>query len=185
MKKFFAVFVCIFIVCGVFAEEPVKIESYEYKQDEILFKVGMVPYLETIYSCLVHMHDSEPLIPFPVLTSEYLHYVNPKNAIGSSLTLGCPVVGFSKSDWNTIYSSLRFTYRRIYKSKEKIKLYGEVGMGAELFYVIGDRESFTPFVSAAISPFGILFDYENHFFTTELTFGSEGSFVTVGFGKRF
>ena len=184
MKKFFAVFVCIFIVCGVFAEEPVTIESYEYKQDEILFKVGMVPYLETIYSCLVHMHDSEPLIPFPVLTSEYLHYVNPKNAIGSSLTLGCPVVGFSKSDWNTIYSSLRFTYRRIYMSKEKIKLYGEVGMGAELFYVIGDRESFTPFVSAAISPFGILFDLRLAVTVFGFIFGFSAIYYIISLYKK-
>lgn len=180
MKKKLAIILCFFMAVGIFANE-----SVESKKNEIQVKMGMYPYFESVFSALVHMNDSGAIIPMPVFTVEYLNYLNSKNGIGASLTFGSPLVSFEASDYNTIYVGASFKYRRIYMETEKIKLYGEVGLGAEILCVIKAEEKFQPFFSASVSPIGIWWGADDLFGTAELTIGSEGTVATIGIGKRF
>ena len=70
---------------------------------------------------------------------------------------------------------------------EKIKLYGEVGLGAEVFYMMWEEPDykFQPWISASVSPIGIWWGSDDLFGTAELTIGSEGTVATIGIGKRF
>jgi hypothetical protein len=180
MKKKLAIILCFFMAVGIFANE-----SVESKKNEIQVKMGMFPYFESVFSALVHMNDSGAIIPMPVFTAEYLNYLNSKNGIGASLTIGSPLVSFEASDYNTIYVGASFKYRRIYIETEKIKLYGEVGLGAEILCVTKAEEKFQPFFSASVSPIGIWWGTDDLFGTAELTIGSEGTLATIGIGKRF
>lgn len=182
MKKKLAIILCFFMAVGIFANE-----SVESKKNEIQVKMGMFPYFESVFSALVHMNDSGAIIPMPVFTVEYLNYLNSKNGIGASLTIGSPLVSFEASDYNTIYVGASFKYRRIYMETEKIKLYGEVGLGAEVFYMMWEEPDykFQPWISASVSPIGIWWGSDDLFGTAELTIGSEGTVATIGIGKRF
>ena len=180
MKKKLAIILCFFMTFGIFANE-----SVESKKNEIQVKMGMFPYFESVFSALVHMNDVGSIIPMPVFTVEYLNYLNPQNGIGASLTIGSPLVSFEASDYNTIYVGASFKYRRIYMETEKIKLYGEVGLGAEILCVTKAEEKFQPFFSASVSPIGIWWGSDDLFGTAELTIGSEGTVATIGIGKRF
>ena len=180
MKKKLAIILFFFMAVGIFANE-----SVESKKNEIQVKMGMFPYFESVISALVHMNDVGSIILMPVFTAEYLNYLNSKNGIGTSLTIGSPLVSFEASDYNTIYVGACFKYRRIYMETEKIKLYGEVGLGAEILCVIKAEEKFQPFFAASISPIGIWWGADDLFGTAELTIGSEGTVATIGIGKRF
>ena len=71
--------------------------------------------------------------------------------------------------------------QKYYMNKEKIKLYGEIGMGGELLLASDKEKDFmAPFFSGSIVPLGIWFGSDKFFGTTEITFGSEGSFLTLG-----
>lgn len=168
MKKKLAIILCFFMAIGSFANEAVEnIESKNSRQKEIQLKFGMMPLTELVlYAFTDHNPSYMPL--FPVVTGEYLYYLNPNIGIGCSLSI-----------WSAIFISARFSYRRIYMNKEKIKLYGEFGIGAELLL-------FTfPWFSASVSPIGIWWGSDDLFGTAELTIGSEGTLATIGIGKRF
>ena len=161
MKKKFAIILCLFMAIRSFANE-----SVESKKNEIQLKFGMMPLNELVLYAFAHPDPSMPL--FPVVTGEYLYYLNPNNGIGCSLSI-----------WSLISISARFSYRRIYMNKENIKLYGEVGIGAELLLLA------VPWFSASVSPIGIWWGSDDLFGTAELTIGSEGNVATIGIGKRF
>ena len=161
MKKKFAIILCFFMAIGSFANE-----SVESKKNEIQLKFGMMPLNELVLYAFAHPDPSMPL--FPVVTGEYLYYLNPNIGIGCSLSI-----------WSAISISARFSYRRIYMNKENIKLYGEFGIGAELLLLA------VPWFSASVSPIGIWWGSDDLFGTAELTIGSEGTVATIGIGKRF
>jgi hypothetical protein len=161
MKKKFAIILCLFMAIRSFANE-----SVESKKNEIQLKFGMMPLNELVLYAFAHPDPSMPL--FPVVTGEYLYYLNPNNGIGCSLSI-----------WSAISISARFSYRRIYMNKENIKLYGEVGIGAELLLLD------LPWFSVSVSPIGIWWGSDDLFGTAELTIGSEGNVATIGIGKRF
>ena len=120
MKKKLAIILCFFMAIGSFANESVEnIESKNSRQKEIQLKFGMMPFPELFLCAVAHPHPS--MVFSPVVTGEYLYYLNPNNGIGCSLSI-----------WSAISISARFSYRRIYMNKENIKLYGEFGIGAEL-----------------------------------------------------
>ena len=104
MKKKLAIILCFFMAIGSFANE-----SVESKKNEIQLKFGMMPLNELVLYAFAHPDPSMPL--FPVVTGEYLYYLNPNNGIGCSLSI-----------WSSIFISARFSYRRIYMNKENIKL---------------------------------------------------------------
>ena len=164
MKKKLAIILCFFMAIGSFANESVEnIESKNSRQKEIQLKFGMMPFPE-----LVLCAGTPSLLFFPVVTGEYLYYLNPNIGIGCSLSI-----------WSAISISARFSYRRIYMNKENIKLYGEFGIGAGL--LLFEIPSF----SASVSPIGIWWGSDDLFGTAELTIGSEGTVATIGIGKRF
>ena len=167
MKKKLAIILCFFMAIGSFANESVEnIESKNSRQKEIQLKFGMMPLTELVLCAGAHPHPS--MVFSPVVTGEYLYYLNPNNGIGCSLSI-----------WSAISISARFSYRRIYMNKENIKLYGEFGIGAELLLFA------IPFFSASVSPIGIWWGSDDLFGTAELTIGSEGTVATIGIGKRF
>ena len=175
MKKKLAIILCFFMAIGSFANESVEnIESKNSRQKEIQLKFGMMPLPELFLCATAHPHPS--MLLSPVVTGEYLYYLNPNNGIGCSLSI-----------WSAISISARFSYRRIYMNKENIKLYGEfgVGLGAEILCVIKAEEKFQPWFSASVSPIGIWWGSDDLFGTAELTIGSEGTVATIGIGKRF
>ena len=167
MKKKLAIILCFFMAIGSFANESVEnIESKNSRQKEIQLKFGMMPLPELFLCATAHPHPS--MLLSPVVTGEYLYYLNPNNGIGCSLSI-----------WSAISISARFSYRRIYMNKENIKLYGEFGIGAELLLLA------VPWISASVSPIGIWWGSDDLFGTAELTIGSEGNVATIGIGKRF
>lgn len=167
MKKKLAIILCFFMAIGSFANESVEnIESKNSRQKEIQLKFGMMP-LPELFLCAA-AHPDPSMLFSPVVTGEYLYYLNPNNGIGCSLSI-----------WSAISISARFSYRRIYMNKENIKLYGEFGIGVELLLLA------LPWFSASVSPIGIWWGSDDLFGTAELTIGSEGNVATIGIGKRF
>lgn len=167
MKKKLAIILCFFMAIGSFANESVEnIESKNSRQKEIQLKFGMMP-LPELFLCAA-AHPDPSMLFSPVVTGEYLYYLNPNNGIGCSLSI-----------WSAISISARFSYRRIYMNKENIKLYGEFGIGAEILLFA------LPWFSASVSPIGIWWGSDDLFGTAELTIGSEGTVATIGIGKRF
>ncbi len=179
MKKTLAIFICVCMVFAVFANE-----ANDYKKNEIQFKLGMFPYIESVVSAFGQINNEGKPIMMPVITAEYLHYLNSRNGIGTSFTLGTPYVCFGKDNVNVSYAGLRFTYRGIYMNQPNIKLYGEVGLGAEILFTFTES-MFEPFISATVSPLGLWFGSDKIFGTVEVTIGSEGTFATLGIGTRF
>ena len=189
MKKII-IFLCIFFVCcfSVFAQNQLEeqTETLPIDKNELQFKIGMFPYTESLIGALIGIGGSGEFIYLPSLSVQYLYYVDPQVGIGASFSVGAPVISTGEYFSNIIYTSLQFKIRGIYFDKEKIKLYGELGLGGELlFSKIEEEKFFSPFISGSIVPFGIWFGSEKIFGTTELSFGSEGTILTVGCGFRF
>ena len=188
MKKIF-IFVCIlcFFTFSLVAQDNLsqKVETEE-KLNEIQFKIGMFPYIETLVCGLSTIGSTGNDIILPSLTVQYLHYVTPRIGLGAAFTTGIPVAIIGEDNLALIYTALQLKFRGIYMNKEKIKLYGEVGMGGELLLASDKEKDFmSPFFSGSIVPLGIWFGSDKFFGTTEITFGSEGSFLTLGCGFRF
>ena len=189
MKKII-IFLCIFFVCcfSVFAQAQIEeqTETLPIDKNELQFKIGMFPYTESLIGALIGIGGSGEFIYLPSLSVQYLYYVDPQVGIGASFSVGAPVISTGEYFSNIIYTSLQFKIRGIYFDKEKIKLYGELGLGGELLFSKIEEEKFlAPFISGSIVPFGIWFGSEKIFGTTELSFGSEGTILTVGCGFRF
>lgn len=189
MKKFFII-LCIFFICcfSVLAQEQreTQSETFSSNKNELQLKVGMLPYAESIIGALASIGNSGDSFALPVLSAQYLHYVKPRIAIGTTFSTGVPIVVTGEYQSSIMYTSLQFKFRGIYTDNEKVKLYGELGFGGELlFSLIKENEFFSPFISGSIVPFGIWFGSEKIFGTTELSFGSEGTILTVGCGFRF
>ena len=176
MKKTLAILLLSLMAFSVFAhEEP---------QNEFQVKIGLFPYVESVICAFGQINnDGEPIM-LPVITAEYLRYVNSRNGIGFSFTYGTPYATFGGENANMSYASLGFTYRGIYMNKENVKLYGELGVGGELLFSIKNPMC-QPLWSFHVSPLGIWFGSDKFFGTAELTFGSEGLATTLGIGTRF
>lgn len=184
------IILCILFICAfsVLAQEQkeTQSETFSSNKNELQFKIGMFPYTESLIGALIGIGGSGEFIYLPSLSVQYLYYVDPQVGIGASFSVGAPVISTGEYFSNIIYTSLQFKIRGIYFDKEKIKLYGELGLGGELlFSKIEEEKFFSPFISGSIVPFGIWFGSEKIFGTTELSFGSEGTILTVGCGFRF
>ena len=189
MKKFF-IFLCILFICSfsILAQEQIeeKNEVLSTNKNELQFKMGMLPYAESIVGALASIGNSGDDFSLPVLSAQYLHYVKPRIAIGTTFTTGVPIVVTGEYKSSIMFTSLQFKFRGIYSDKEKIKLYGELGLGGELlFSIIKENVFFSPFVSGSLVPLGIWFGSDELFGTAELTIGSEGTLLTVGCGFRY
>ena len=178
MKKLITIFVCVLVLSNfVVAQENTK--------NEISFKCGMLPILEYGFSLMsVNVPQEEiEYISLPTFSVEYLRYLNSKNALGFSFSYGFPVINVSKNPaLVTSYFALQGKYRFVYLNKENIKLYGEVGLGADLF--LSDSDVFS-FFAGQLSPIGISFGSDKFFGNAEIGIGTEGSILLFGCGFRF
>ena len=178
MKKLITIFVCVFVFSNfIVAQENVK--------NEISLKCGMLPILEYGFSLMSVNVPQEEMehISLPTLSVEYLRYLNSKNALGFTFSYGCPVINVSKNPTLvTSYFALQGKYRFVYLSKENFNLYGEVGLGSDLF--INNSDVF-PFFAGQLSPIGISFGSDKFFGNAEIGIGTEGSFLLFGCGFRF
>ena len=87
-----------------------------------------------------------------------------------------------------LYGAIMAKYRRIYKNSENAKLYGDIGLGFELYYLLVGKDFELipiPMLAANIVPLGMWFGFNKFFGTIEFSVGTEGSFVTLGCGFRF
>ena len=159
--------------------------AQENAKNEISFKCGIFPILEYGFSLMSVNVPQEKMehISLPTFSVEYLRYLNSKNALGFSVSYGCPVINVSKNPTLvTSYFALQGKYRFVYLSKENFNLYGEVGLGSDLF--ISDYDVF-PFFAGQLSPIGISFGSDKFFGNAEIGIGTEGSFLLLGCGFRF
>jgi hypothetical protein len=189
LKKFIIIlcitFICTFSVLAQNQQEE-KTETLPQTKNELHFKMGMFPYTESIVGSLASIGNTGDSFALPVFSVQYLYYVDPQVGLGASFSTGVPIVVTGEYNTSIMYTSLQFKIRGIYSNKEKIKLYGELGVGGELlFSLIKETEFFTPFVSGSLVPLGIWFGSDELFGTAELSFGSEGTILTVGCGFRF
>ena len=174
--------ICILSFILVFSNFVV---AQENAKNEISFKCGMFPILEYGFSLMsVNVPQEEiEYISLPTFSVEYLRYLNSKNALGFSFSYGLPVINVSKNPaLVTSYFALQGKYRFVYLNKENIKLYGEFGLGADLF--LSDSDVF-PFFAGQLSPIGISLDSDKFFGNAEIGIGTEGSFLLLGCGFRF
>lgn len=179
------IFICGFSVLAQNQQEE-KTETLPQTKNELHFKMGMFPYTESIVGSLASIGNTGDSFALPVFSVQYLYYVDPPVGLGASFSTGVPIVVTGEYNTSIMYTSLQFKIRGIYFDKEKIKLYGELGLGGELLFSKIEEEKFlAPFISGSIVPFGIWFGSEKIFGTTELSFGSEGTILTVGCGFRF
>ena len=189
LKKIIIALCMIFICCfTVLAQDQLeeKNEILSANKNELQLKLGMFPFTESIIGALASIGNSGDSIYLPALSVQYLYYVNPRIGIGSTISTGVPVIITGEYKSSIMYTSLQFKFRGIYVDKEKIKFYGEVGLGGELFFsLIKENEFFAPFISGSFVPFGVWFGSDKLFGTTELAFGSEGTILTVGCGFRY
>ena len=189
MKKVIIILFILFI-CGfsVLAQEQreTQSETFSSNKNELQLKVGMLPYAESIIGALASIGNSGDSFALPVLSAQYLHYVKPRIAIGTTFSTGVPIVVTGEYQSSIMYTSLQFKFRGIYTDNEKVKLYGELGFGGELlFSLIKENEFFAPFFSGSFVPLGLWFGSDEFFGTAELSIGSEGSVFTVGCGFRY
>ena len=189
LKKIIIALCMIFICCfTVLAQDQLeqKNEILSANKNELQLKLGMFPFTESIIGALASMGNSGDSIYLPALSVQYLHYVNPRIGIGSTFSTGVPVIITGEYKSSIMYTSLQFKFRGIYADKEKIKFYGEVGLGGELFFsLIRENEFFAPFISGSFVPFGVWFGSDELFGTAEVAWGSEGTLFTVGCGFRY
>lgn len=180
MKKIAFCVLLILISLFVFAEN-----SNDFMKNEIQLKVGYFPYIETVVTALSTIgSEADRLLYLPSFSIEYLRYASSRIGFGGTITYGIPVYVAGIQNEAASYVSLQGTCRCIYLDKSKIKLFGEFGLGGEVLF--NRKNNFiAPFVSYHLSPIGIWFGSDKIFGTTELTFGSEGSFATLGIGFRF
>lgn len=182
MKKIITILMLIMCFSSLFA-----VENFSQKKNELTFKLGGVPYFETLFSGLLALNYRENApnsLQLPVLSIEYLKYIAKSHGFGGTLTIGSPVVCYGK-DVNFIpVIALQGTYRGIYLNREKFKLYGEISLGGEL---IIDKASHTclPMFAAHAVPLGFWFGSEKFFGTAELGMGTQGTALTLGCGFRF
>ena len=181
MKKKLLISLLLIMCFSVFANRP---QDQNFKKNEIQLKTGIFPYVESVISGFAQINNEGEPIMLPVISAEYLRYINPKNGLGATFTIGTPYGNFSSGSLNITFAALQFTYRGIYMNKEKIKLYGEIGVGGELLFTITNPILNGNFAFHA-SPIGIWFGSEKIFGTMELTIGTEGTFATLGIGTRF
>ena len=181
MKKLIIVLCMIFICCfTVLAQEQTE------SKNELQLKMGMLPYAESIIGALASIGNSGDSFALPVFSAQYLHYVKPRIAIGTTFSTGVPIIVTGEYKSSVMYTSLQFKFRGIYADKEKIKFYGEVGLGGELYFsLIKENDFFAPFVSGSFVPFGVWFGSDELFGTAEVAWGSEGTLLTVGCGFRY
>ena len=178
MKKLITIFVCVFVLSNF-------VMAQENSKNEISFKCGMFPILEYGFSLMSVNVPQEKMehISLPTFSVEYLRYLNSKNALGFSFSYGCPVINVSKNPaLVTSYFAFQGKYRFVYFSKENFNLYGEVGLGSDLF--VSDSEVF-PFFAGHLSPIGIRFGSDKFFRNAEIGIGTEGSILLLGCGFRF
>jgi hypothetical protein len=184
LKKFIII-LCITFICtlSVLAQNN---ENLSANKNELQIKLGMIPYTESIIVALANMETSGDFIYTPSVSVQYLHYIKPRIGIGTTFSTGLPIIAIDENKTDIMYTALQFKFRGIYFDKENIKLYGEVGFGGELlFSITKEREVLAPFYAGSIVPLGIWFGSDNLFGTAELTFGSEGSILTIGCGFKF
>jgi len=181
MKKFIMIIMLMVCFCSLFATEKLS-----PKNNELSFKIGVFPYIETVMTSLLvlgHKNVTDTLL-LPIVTTKFLHYVNPYHAFGGALTLGSPVASYGESIGIIPCFSLQGIYQGIYLNKEKIKLYGELALGFELFFDIPTK-SLAPFFAAYVAPIGIWFGSEKFLGTAELGIGTQGTGILLGCGFRF
>lgn len=188
--KFFLIFI-IFTSCIVFAEDLSLNENLATdKKNEIQFSVGMFPFVETIiadfnmltYDNDIHDHVLSSHIKCPTININYLRYIKPSYGLGCTFSIGAPAI--STENGNLIYWAIMFKNRLIYLNNKSIKLFGDIGLGFELFHV-RKLKDFVPLIAVNIVPLGILFGSNSFFGTLELSIGTEGSVLTAGCGFRF
>ena len=177
MKKLIAIFICCFVLSSFVVAQ----ESFE---NEILLKVGMIPFAEYGFAGMGTNNPTEKISYFtlPTISVEYLRYVNTKNALGFSFSYGCPVVVTSPSKFSTMYWALQGKYRLVYFQKSNFNLYGELGLGCDLF--LSESDIF-PFFAGQLSPLGISFGKDKLFCNAEIGIGTEGSILLLSCGFRF
>lgn len=137
MKKviiiLFILFICSFSVLAQEQRET-QSETFSSNKNELQLKVGMLPYAESIIGALASIGNSGDSFALPVLSAQYLHYVKPRIAIGTTFSTGVPIVVTGEYKSSIMYTSLQFKFRGIYFEKEKIKLYGELGLGENYYF---------------------------------------------------
>lgn len=183
MKKSILVLVLSLFVFSTFAEN-----FDESKKNEMQFKVGYFPYVESVVLALSTINNNQEErkdYMLPSITFEYLRYVTPKIGLGGSFSAGMPYLIKSSDTMIAAYFALQGDFRFIYMDEGSVKLYGELGAGGELLLNTKANDFVAPLFSAHISPLGVWFGSEKFFGTVELTFGTEGSFATLGCGWRF
>lgn len=184
MKKTLAILFFVIMFLSAFANEGNSLQSENPKNNEIQVKLGMFPYIESVIAVFGQINnEGEPFL-LPVISVEYLRYVNQRNGIGGTFTLGTPYASFRSGNSNLTYAAFQITHRRIYMNKEHVKLYGDIGLGGELIFSITNKDM-SPLFAFHVSPIGIWFGSDKLFGTAEITWGSEGSFASIGIGTRF
>lgn len=193
MKKVLFSVVIFFMSSLLFAQNS------EEKAKEILFRAGDFPLLESFYVPFIKedlgviSKDKLPktkVLYLPTLSLDYMYYnFSEKNlGLGFSVGFGIPewrkktsenVIEYDVTYQLTILAKTRY----IMLKKEKIRLFGELGLGFSWFIA---RNRFNPMLYAGkFTPIGIMFGSKDIFGSAELSLGSEGSTLVVGCGWRF
>lgn len=184
MKKSLVLVLALFFSFTVIAQENSNsVEKPESNLHEISFKIGMVPYVETVVGALACIGTDGNIYHLPSVSAQYLYYVDSSVGLGGALTFGSPVCCIGPESLAFFYTALQVKLRVLYLNKEKIKLYGDLGAGGELLFA-NNNDFMAPFFSASISPLGIWFGSDKFFGTTEICFGSEGIILNAGCGFR-
>lgn len=197
MKKYIITFILLLSFSFIFAQESVQTENAVVEpkvmepKNEIQFDIGMYPCIETL-ACVIggfFCPIFEGCIALPTINIQYLRYLNSYNALGTTFSFGVPMIYDLEYEKSLIlYGAIMAKYRRIYKNSENAKLYGDIGLGFELYYLLVGKDFELipiPMLAANIVPLGMWFGFNKFFGTIEFSVGTEGSFVTLGCGFRF
>lgn len=187
MKKIIALCVLLLSLPVLFAQESEQTENVvSESKNEIQFDIGMFPFIESIIGEINGLFKSSSAdIPLPTINIQYLRYLDSHNALGGTFSFGVPKIRVTEDEnFCSLYGAIMAKYRGIYMDKKNIKLYGDIGLGFELFY-FANNEKFSPSFAANIVPLGIWFGSNKFFGTAELSLGTEGSIATLGCGFRF
>lgn len=173
MKKKFLI-ICLSFFCALGFSQTNSV----HKKNELQFKTGIYPFIGLIMPGGIFTNAKVEYAP--IMTFDYLNYLTKHIGFGCSFTGGTPIYVDSKK---TSILSFKGDFRGIYLSREKLRLYGEIGLGATILFEEGYSPSLLPAFN--IVPLGIQFGTELFFGIAEVALGIEGSFLTLGCGLRF
>lgn len=158
-------------------------------ENELSFKAGVLPtigfWTAMVPTLIYGIPRSLSYNPFfPALTVQYIRDTDSIFDHGGAATYNIPVMYWDGAVELHVLSLL-YNLRITYRERGSLRTYAKLGVGLDLVLVTSAWPYVGPILAVSLVPFGVQFGGRKVFGTAELSFGSEGTLLTLGAGLRF